>query len=483
MNLKETAISGFKWTSFSTFTVISVQVIQLLVVSRFLAPKDFGLVAIVTTIIFFMRSFSDMGVSAAVIHKKEITNDQFSSLFWLNIFVGIVLFVISVFFSFFIGKVFHENILKEIFLVISSTFLIIPFGTLFQIILQKYFKFEVLAVQEISASLVGGLLTIIMAVYGYGYWALILGYMLNTIVRTIVVFMGGRKYVQIKFLFNYVQIKSFINFGLFQMGERSVNFLNERLDQLIIGYFLGPVQLGYYSFAYNLVSQPITVLNPIFTKVAFPLFAKLQDNKPLLKKTYLKLIKIITIINAPILLGLLLEAPLLIPIFFGSKWNASIIIIQILCVVSLFKVINNPTGSLVLAVGKADIGFYWNLAVMLLTIPFILIGAKLGSIYYISVSLIILQIIIQYPAYRVLIQKYINSKLFEYFESCAKPVSYTFIMIIPMILISFLSVSVLNQLILQIITGVIIYFITLFILEKDDFFEIRSLLIKKNIKL
>jgi O-antigen/teichoic acid export membrane protein len=483
MNLKEKAVSGFKWTSFATIAVVSVQVIQLLVVSRYLAPKDFGLVAIVTTIIFFMRSFSDMGVSAAVIHKKEITDDQFSSLFWLNIFVGILLFIISIIFSFFIGKVFKEDILKEIFLVIASTFLIIPFGALFQIILQKNFKFEVLAVQEISASIIGGFLTVIMAVYGYGYWSLIFGYMINTIVRTIVVFIRGRKYVQIKFLFDYIQIKSFINFGLFQMGERSVNFLNERLDQLLIGYFLGPVQLGYYSFAYNLVSQPITVLNPIFTKVAFPLFAKLQDNKDLLKKTYLKLIKIITIINAPLLLGLLLEAPLLIPIFFGSKWNNSILIIQILCIVSLFKVINNPTGSLILAVGKANIGFYWNLAVMLLTIPFILIGAKLGSIYYISVSLIILQVIIQYPSYRVLIQKYINSKLFEYFESCAKPISYTFFMIISIIAISFLKVSGLNLLILQTITGGVIYFITLYILEKDDIYEIKSLLIKKSLKL
>jgi O-antigen/teichoic acid export membrane protein len=209
----------------------------------------------------------------------------------------------------------------------------------------------------------------------------------------------------------------------------------------------------------------------------------LQDNKDLLKKTYLKLIKIITIINAPLLLGLLLEAPLLIPIFFGSKWNNSILIIQILCIVSLFKVINNPTGSLILAVGKANIGFYWNLAVMLLTIPFILIGAKLGSIYYISVSLIILQVIIQYPSYRVLIQKYINSKLFEYFESCAKPISYTFFMIISIIAISFLKVSGLNLLILQTITGGVIYFITLYILEKDDIYEIKSLLIKKSLKL
>src|SRR5262249_36314737 len=151
--------------------------------------------------------------------------------------------------------------------------------------------------------------------------------------------------------------------------ERSINYLSERLDQLLIGTLLGARSLGFYNFAFNLTGRPIWRINPILTRVAFPIFSAVQHDREKLRRGYLRLLSLLTTINAPLLIGLATLAPVAVPLVFGRKWTDSIILIQILSLVTLSRSVGNPIGSLQLAKGRADLGFKWNAFFLLVSVP------------------------------------------------------------------------------------------------------------------
>ena len=119
------------------------------------------------------------------------------------------------------------------------------------------------------------------------------------------------------------------------MGEKSLNYFNQRLDQILVGTFLGANILGYYTLAYNIAITPFLRINPILTKVAFPAFSKVQTDNRQFKNGYFKLINTLTTINFPLLIGLAVLASDLIPVVFGPGWKQSIILLQLFCVVAL----------------------------------------------------------------------------------------------------------------------------------------------------
>jgi hypothetical protein len=149
-------------------------------------------------------------------------------------------------------------------------------------------------------------------------YALVLAQLAGSIVSTAILTMIGLRHWRPMFHFRRADLKGYMGFGLYQMGERTLNFLYSRTDQLLIGMFVGPIALGYYSFSWNLIIQPMNRVNPTLTKVAFPLFARMQNEEERLRRGYLTLIRILATINAPILLGFAANAPVLIPIVYSA---------------------------------------------------------------------------------------------------------------------------------------------------------------------
>jgi O-antigen/teichoic acid export membrane protein len=137
MGLKQQAISGVKWTTLSSVINTGIQLVQLAILTRLLKATDFGLMALVMVVIGFSQMFIDMGISNAIIYKQKVTDNQLNSLYWLNIFAGIIIFVIVFFLSPFVSQFYHEPELKNLILLVGITFLIQPFGQQFMILLQK----------------------------------------------------------------------------------------------------------------------------------------------------------------------------------------------------------------------------------------------------------------------------------------------------------------------------------------------------------
>lgn len=155
---------------------------------------------------------------------------------------------------------------------------------------------------------------------------------------------------------------------------------------------LGPVALGYYSLAWNLVILPSSKINPVLTRVAFPLFAGVQNEIERLRRGYMILLRVVSSINAPILFGCAATAPTLVIVVYGEQWAPAIPLVQLLAGVGLLRSIINPIGTLLLAKGRADLGFIWSLITVPLQIPVVYLGLRLGDLNGIALGLLALQI-------------------------------------------------------------------------------------------
>lgn len=417
MNLKQQAVSGVKWSGVSMGVVTGLQFVTLAVLARLLSPSDFGLMGMIMVVIGFARLFADMGISNAIIYRQDATSEELSSLYWLNILVGIVIFFVVCGGCPLITAFYHEPRLSNLIYLSSLIFLITPFGQQFQILLQKELKFDQLAKIEIISSFANSVVAITLAILGMGVFSLIWGQLAGTSLRVLLLSWWGWKNWRPRVHFSTQDLRRYISFGLYQMGEKAVNYFNSNLDYLLIGSLLGAKALGYYTLAYNLILRPSSTINPIITRVAFPVFSKMQNDTEKLKRGYLKVLQLLSAINFPLMAGLAVVAPIAVPIVFGEQWLPSIILIQILTLVGLLRSTGNPVGSLLLSKGRADLGFKWNLALMITQIPGLYLGVKLGGTVGVAIAFAILMCIYSVFNYLILIRTMLGPCLREYISS------------------------------------------------------------------
>lgn len=439
-SLQEKAAAGIKWTSMSALITTSLQFLKLPIIARLLQPEDFGLMAMVTVVMGFAQAYADMGISNAIIYRQDVTRNQLSSLYWLNIFAGVIVFALIITSSPLIVRFYQEPRLSSLIFWAALNFLITPVGQQFRILLQKELKFNQLAKVEVTAATSSFLVAIVTAWLGQGVFALIWGQLTNTICSSALLARLGWTTWRPKLHFKRADIKSYVGFGLYQMGERSINYFSANVDYIVIGKFLAPETLGVYTLAYQLVTMPLTKLNPILTRVAFPLFAKKRMDNAALRRGYLGVSKLLALIIFPLLVGLAVSSPLVIPIVFGSQWESAIPIIQILALVGILKTLGNPSGSIILAKGRADLGFKWNILVATINLLIFVLIAPYGM-YAIAWSYTVLSFIYFILGYKILINHTIQLSFRNYISVLLTPFFITFLASISLYLSSVIVVE------------------------------------------
>jgi O-antigen/teichoic acid export membrane protein len=246
------------------------------------------------------------------------------------------------------------------------------------------------------------------ALAGQGVYALVWG-TLASASFTAVAFLGiGLRKWRPGMQFRTDDLTGYISFGVYQIGERVANFAGSRIDQLLIGSILGTQALGYYSFAFNLAMLPYTKLNPVLNRVAFPLLARIQEDDNRLKNAFMMMQQVLAAANFPILFGLAAIAPVIVPLAFGDKWIPAVGLIQILSFVAAMRSIGSPTGSLLLAKGRADKAFYWTILYFVTQIPALYTGAQLAGSLGIAATLLIMQIMYYYLNYAMNIKSLVG---------------------------------------------------------------------------
>ncbi len=426
MSLKYKALNGVKWTSISSIIIAIIQIVQLSILARYLEPSDFGLMAIVTIIIGFSALFLDLGISASIIHKQNITHVQLSSLYWLNIASGLVLFIIIYSLAPFLANFYNETELIPIIQLLAINFVISSLGSQYGILFQKALKFNIMAKIGIISVVAGFVVAVSLAINGYGVYSLVYAALTNAIVNTSINIFIGIKEHRPSFIFKYHEITSMISFGMFQMGERSINYFGSQFDIVLIGKLLGLEALGIYTVAKNLSMRPAQIINPIITRVTFPIMSKVQDDTAKLKNIYLKTINYLSSVNFPIYILIAILAEPIVLTLFGEKWSDSIIILQILSLYGAIRSIGNPAGTLLLARGRADLGFYFNL-VKFFFLPLIIYIGSYWELHGVAYSLLLFVIFFTFPSWYYIIKPLCGAGFKEYFWQILKPFIFTLI--------------------------------------------------------
>lgn len=361
MSLKAQALGGVKWTTLSMIVVTVTQLLQLMILARFLSPAEFGLMAIMMVVIGFSRAFMDMGISNAIIHRQQISHTQLSSLYWLNIFSGFVLFGIVILLAPFIAGFYEEPGLVEPLFWLSSVFIIVAIGNQYRILCQKELQFNLMAKVEMGAAVVSLAVAVILAVNGFGVYALVWGMLAQATVSSLAFLLIGLKiHHRPGLVYHHKELQGFYSFGLYQMGERSINYISAHIDKLLIGKFVGMEATGFYNMAWQLIIFPLSKINPVINKVAFPVYAKVQDDSEALNRYYTLTVRSLSLVTVPILAFLSLYSSDVVLVVFGEGWETTATLVALLGIIGILKALGNPGGAIILALGYANIGFWWN---------------------------------------------------------------------------------------------------------------------------
>lgn len=414
LDIKRKAVSGVKWTTGSTVVLAISGILKLSILTRFLDKADFGLMAIVLFVLGFMELFMDMGLSMAILHKQNISKNEYSSLYWLNAAFSLLLYGIVLFITPVISDFYSEPELLMLLPLMGTNLLISAIGRQFQVIEQKNLSFKRLGIIEILTSILSLIAAIVLAMNNFGVYSLVYSSILKFVTSNVLYLIIGLLHGnEIRFRFKFEETKPFLKMGMYQTGGQIVNYFNRDLDILLIGKFFGAEILGSYSLAKQLVLRPYTMINPILTRVAAPVLTKFQGDLESLRKNYLRLTNLISTINIPVYIGLIIFAPIVVEILYGSEFQNSVVLVRILSISMMIRSVGNPVGSLIVATGRTDLDFYWNIFT-LAVMPIAIILACQLSIEWVAISITVTMALLIVPNWWFLTRRMIPINLATY---------------------------------------------------------------------
>ena len=349
---------------------------SLMVLARLLDPTDFGLVGMVTAVTGVFSLFKDAGLSVATVQRATITNEQVSTLFWINILVGAVLGLFSLAIAPILASFYHEPRLFWVTAALGTGFLFNAAGVQHSALLQRQMSFTTLSVIETIALLVSIAVGIGMAIGGYGYWALVAMAVISPAVSTvclwsIATWVPGMPH-------RGVGISSMMRFGGTAALNGLVVYIAYNLEKVLLGRFWGVEALGIYGRAYQLINIPTENLNSASGGVAFAALSRLQDDPKRFKNYFLKGYSVVLAMTLPITIACALFANDIILVILGPKWIEAIPIFQLLTPTILVFAMINPTWWLLASTGLLGRSLKIALVIAPLVIAAYVIGLPYG---------------------------------------------------------------------------------------------------------
>lgn len=415
-------ISGTKWVALETIVSRILQLLSALFVARVLGPEVMGTVALVLVALEIFRLFSEMGITQALIHQKNPTRVQLATLYSLNWLLAALAYSAIYISAPFIAAFFEQDLLKELISVAGLSVLISALGQQTFALLQKEMYFKAMAMISMTAATVNVVTAIGLVTMGWGIWSIVIGQLAASLIRSSLAFIYGyRKTLFNGFGLSFKAVKPMLSFGFYQTGAMSMNMINSRADQIIIGKTMGTSALGVYSIGSHITLQAMQQINSVATRVVFPAVAKSQDDLDEVKSIYLAMIANVLLVSAPLFVGLAVVSPVFVDVVLGEKWADLSPVLSILCGYVLVRSLGNMNGPLVMGLGKANWSFYWNLGLLFIIPAVVLLSSLSGNIEHVALALLLTQLVLVVFAYFYWVRRLIGPCAKEYFGTIAKP--------------------------------------------------------------
>lgn len=375
-NLKDKTVSSMIWNAIQRFGTMALSFISNLILARILAPSDFGAIGMLSIFIVLSEQFIDGGLGSALIQKKDPSQADYSTVFYWNMSISLLLFILIQFAAPSIAAFYNMPILTDILRVVSVVIIINAFSVVQTNILTKQLSFKVLARINLISTLIGVVLSIIFAYLGYGIWSLVIKSLATALVTASLLWIFNTWRPSLVFSLN--SMKGLFGFGSLMLLSNLLNALFENIQGLIIGKKYTAQDMGLYSQAKKVDELPSRSISQIVTRVSFPVFSQIADDKNKLVSAVRNNIICTTYLIFPLQFMLICVADHLFIVLFTEKWLAAVPYFRIFCIYSMFISLNAINTNVYKALGKSNIYFWVQLVKKILALFLIVMGMNYG---------------------------------------------------------------------------------------------------------
>ncbi|MEH8204264.1 MOP flippase family protein [Aeromonas veronii] len=458
--------SNVKWVALSKAVQICLQLISLTVLTRLLAPSEYGLMAMATVVTNFTLIVRDLGTAAAIIQRKELDQVIKSTVFWLNIMMGASIALVIFISSPLIAYSFNEPALTPLLLWLSLSFPIASLGTAQQALLERESHFRKVASIEIYASAIALIVALGMAYQGFGVYSLAGQTLATCSISTFLLWRSA--HWRPSFIFAKSQLRQLFGFSGNLTTFNMINYFSRNSDSMIIGHYFSAAVLGAYSLAYRLMLFPLQSLTSVVSRSLYPLMSRRQDDPEQIKAMYLKVLAFIASITAPMMAGLAVLRDPFVVITFGAQWTLVPPILLWLAPTGFVQSIISTTGSVFMAHGKTQLLMKLGVLSAILQVGAFLIGGQY-DVQTLALLYLIANIINAFPA-MYFTMRVVNGSLLEVAQRLFAPLFCSSLMVVALLAATHYSSAILSNQHPVIFTGNIILGVFVYLISYRLFF-------------
>ncbi len=473
-NLKGVAAKGLFWSAMERFGAQGIQFIFGIMITRILLPADFGLLGMILIFMAVGQTLIDSGFGAALIWKKQPTETDYSTVFYFNISISFVLYLLFYLIAPLIAEFYLEPKLVDLIRVICLNFIILSFSLIHQTILQKRVDFKLLTFVNIAGSIIAGSAAMIMAFKGFGVWAIVWQILLKSLVTSLVLWMFNQW--RPHFVFKLRSLKELFGYGSKLTVAGLIYTIFQYLYFNIIGKLFPVEALGFYTRAAQLQEFPVKTIGSIFNRVAFPVFATIQNENERLKNAMRKTLRTMVFFNFPLLFGLIAVSDQLIEVVLTEKWLPASEYFKLLCLMGLFYTFQVINGEVLKAKGKLDLVLKLEIITKTILVINIFITYRWGI-----AAIIWGQIVVVFVAYYIgsfYVWKLIGYSIWQQLKDIFIYLGISAVMYVIVFIISKFIISSSIALIVMVLTGIVFYLSAAWMLKLKEMLEVKQILTK-----
>ena len=393
-NLKYQTKKGLYWKFAEQFSNYGIQFIVGIFMARMLSPEDYGLTALPAVFMAISGIFVSGGFGTALVRKPDLTEKDLSTAFYYSMGVGVICYVLLFVASPWIADFYNAPVLVPLMRVTALSFLYSPLGTGQSVILQRRLDFKTPTKVSVVCRILSGVIGIVMAYTGYGVWALVISGFISGIIGQVITFWVVRWYPKAgwsKESFRYLW-----GYGNKMMGSFLIGTIYENIAPVIIGKYFSPAQLGVYNRAQGYAKMPSQNVTGTLQGVTFPVLSQIQNDDERLARSYRKMLRVSAFIVFPLMMMLAALARPLVLALITAKWEACIVLLQIMCLSMMWYPIHAINLNLLEVKGRSDLFFRLEiikrsigLLLLVCTLPLGLVAFCWGGVAGSMVSLFI----------------------------------------------------------------------------------------------
>lgn len=453
-SLKEKTVKGVVWSSIERFSVQGIQFLVTLMVTRMLNPSDYGLIGMLAVFLAISQTLIDSGFSQALIRKDDRTEVDNCTVFFFNIGISLIIYVILFVIAPWVADFYHEPQLVSLMRVLCLVVIINSFAVVQRAILTASINFKVQAKASFISAVLSGSAAIIMALKGYGVWTLVYQQLLSALTNTMSLWLFS--IWRPKILFSWQSFRKLFSFGSKLMLVGLIDTIYNNVYQITIGKIYSTASLGFYSRAQHFSELPSSNITGIFQRVTYPVLCEIKNDNARLRNNYRQLLRVSAFVVFPIMCLLAGVAHPMVELLIGEKWNYVATLLIPICFAMMWYPIHAINLNLLQVKGRSDLFLKLEIVKKIVGVTVLVISIPFGLLFM-CYSRIVSSIIC------LVINTYYTGKLIQVgFVQQMKDMAGSLIASIAVFLCSFLLSdlpinSLLLRLLIGLLSGVIIY--------------------------